>query len=690
MTDFSWTELDDKAVVTARCLAMDAVQKVGNGHPGTAMSLAPAAYLLFQKFLRHDPADPNWLGRDRFILSNGHSSLTLYIQLYLSGYSLTLDDLKAFRTWGSRTPGHPEFGHTDGVELTTGPLGTGLATAVGMAMDARYVRGLLDPDAAPMSSPFDHRIWVIAGDGCLQEGITSEASSLAGHQQLGNLVVIYDDNHISIEGDTAVSFSEDVMARYEAYGWHVDQVDMCSDGSIDIPAMHAALTRAQATTDRPRIIRMRNVIGWPAPNLRNTGKIHGSALGEAEIAATKKILGADPSTTFDVSDEVLHHTQLVRARGKDSRAQWQSTFDTWAKAHPDKTALLKRLESGLLPDNWNSDVPVFEPGTSIATRKASSDVLNSLATRVPEMWGGSADLGESNLTNIEEGGSFLPAGSPVAHATPYGRIIHYGIREFAMAAAMNGMAVSGLTRPFAGTFLVFSDFMRGAVRLAALMKLPVTYVWTHDSIGVGEDGPTHQPIEHLWALRAIPGLNVIRPADANETAAAWQLTLLRREPAGLILSRQNLPVIDSPLTRDIETVGKGAYVLQEASSGVPHAIILASGSEVSIALDAQVNLESQGIATRVVSVPCVEWFEAQSQKYRDSVLPPEVTARVSIEAGIAQGWWKFVGTQGQCVSLEHYGASAGAPQLYKEFGLTADAVVTAVQTSLEQGHARGK
>ena len=678
VSEFSWSAVDDKAVITARCLAMDSVQKVGNGHPGTAMSLAPVAYLLFQKFLRHDPSDPKWIGRDRFVLSNGHSSLTLYIQLYLSGYSLTLDDLKAFRTWDSLTPGHPEFGHTDGVEVTTGPLGTGLATAVGMAMDGRYVRGLLDNEAPAGTSPFDHRIWVIAGDGCLQEGITAEASSLAGHQKLGNLVVIYDDNHISIEGDTAVSFSEDVLARYESYGWNVDHVDMASDGSVDIAGLDAALTRVSAVIDKPSIVRVRNVIGWPAPNLKNTGKVHGSALGDAEVAATKELLGADPTKTFDVADDVISRSHEVRTRGAKLRATWQQSFDAWAAAHPDNAALLARLEKRELPADWNADIPVFEAGTQVATRKASGDVINAIARRVPELWGGSADLGESNLTTIEHGNSFLPADSTMPNASTHGRVIHFGIREFAMGAALNGMTLAGLTRPFGGTFMVFSDFMRGAVRLAALMKLPVTYVWTHDSIGVGEDGPTHQPVEHLWALRAIPGLDIVRPADANETAAVWQIALGRHNPVGLILSRQNLPVIASEITSDVSAVSRGAYVLAEASRA-PQAIVIATGSEVSIALAAREELEAAGIATRVVSAPCLEWFDEQSADYRESVLPASVPARVSIEAGIAQGWWKYVGTQGACVSLEHFGASAGGPKLYEEFGITTESVVAAVK-----------
>ena len=681
MNKFIWTDLDDQAVTAARALAMDSVQKVGNGHPGTAMSLAPMAYLLFQKWINHDPTDPKWHGRDRFVLSNGHSSITLYTQLFLSGYGLELEDLKSFRTWESKTPGHPEFGHTDGVEATTGPLGTGLATAVGMAMDARYVRNLLDPKAVKGQSVFDHKIWVIAGDGCLQEGVTSEASSLAGHQNLSDLVVLYDDNHISIEGDTAVSFTEDVLARYESYGWNVSHVEMLPTGEIDVVALDLAIANAVAQSEKPSLIRVRNVIGWPAPNLKNTGKIHGSALGEAEVAATKEILGLESSEAFQISAELLSHTRQVAVRGSESHANWLKQFSDWATNNSDSAKLFERLAARELPANWHEVLPKFEPGTSVATRKASGDTINAMAKVLPELWGGSADLGDSNLTTIEHGGSFLPAGSEMTGAAEGGRIIHYGIREFAMACAMNGMALGGLTRPFAGTFLVFSDFMRGAVRLSALMDLPATYVWTHDSIGLGEDGPTHQPIEHLWALRAIPNLNVIRPADANETATAWRIVLESNKPSGLCLSRQNLPVIDSPATTDASLVRRGAYVILESSKS-PEVILLATGSEVSIALSAQQTLESSGVSTRVVSAPCLEWFDAQDASYRESVLPSNVLARVSIEAGIAQGWWKYVGSTGRCISLEHFGASAGAEKLYAEFGITAEAVVAAAQEIL--------
>lgn len=660
---------------------MDSVQKVGNGHPGTAMSLAPMAYLLFQKWLRHDPTDPKWQGRDRFVLSNGHSSITLYIQLFLSGYAMELDDLKSFRTWESSTPGHPEFGHTQGVEATTGPLGTGLATAVGMAMDARYVRNLLDPNAPAGTSVFDHRIWVIAGDGCLQEGVTSEASSLAGHQQLGNLFVLYDDNHISIEGDTEVSFTEDVLARYRAYGWNVVHVDMQSNGSIDVLGLDQAISAAVSKSDKPTLIRVRNIIGWPAPNLQNTGKIHGSALGEAEVAATKEILGVDATQTFQISETLLSHTRKVTQRGVEIHNNWNKSLENWSTANPTAALLYQRLLARELPIDWHASIPRFEPGTSVATRKASGDTINAIAAVLPELWGGSADLADSNLTSIEHGNSFLPGNSGMPNANPGGRIIHYGIREFAMACAMNGMALGGITRPFAGTFLVFSDFMRGAVRLSALMNIPATYVWTHDSIGLGEDGPTHQPVEHLWALRAIPNLHVIRPADANETATAWRLILEANHPAGICLSRQNLPVLASAATSDVSKVGKGAYVISE-SSGEIAVILIATGSEVSLALAAQTTLERSGVSTRVVSAPCLEWFDNQSAEYRESVLPSEVTARVSVEAGISQGWWKYVGTAGKCVSLEHFGASAGAEKLYEEFGITSDAIVAAAQEIL--------
>jgi len=683
----TWSALDARAVDTARVLAADAVQKVGNGHPGTAMSLAPAAYLLFQRFLTQDPSDPDWLGRDRFVLSCGHSSLTLYIQLFLSGYGLELADLQSFRTWGSLTPGHPERHHTRGVETTTGPLGQGLSTAVGMAMGQRYERGLLDPDAAPGTSPFDHHVWVIASDGDLEEGITSEASSLAGTQRLGNLTVVWDDNKISIEDDTAIAFGEDVRARYAAYGWHVQSVDALPDGSVDVLALGAALEAARAETGRPSFIRLETVIGWPAPHLRNTFKAHGSALGADEVAATKQLLGFDPAESFVVAEDVLAHAREVKSRGAAARATWDELYAAWRGADPQRAALLDRLVAGTLPDDLV--LPEFPSGTAVATRKASGEVIQAIAAALPEFVGGSADLAESNNTTIEGAPSFLPTGTVVSPTSPfgssqspYGRILHFGIREHAMGAALNGMSLSTLLRPFGGTFLVFSDYMRGAVRVAAIMQTGVTFVWTHDSIGLGEDGPTHQPVEHLWALRAIPGLDVVRPADANETSVVWGEILRRRRPTGLALTRQNLPTLDRTVVSPAAGAARGGYVLADAADGSPDVLIVATGSEIQLALAARDTLAADGIGARVVSMPCVEWFEGQDATYRESVLPSAVRARVTVEAGIAQGWWKYLGTDGRPVSLEHFGASADAATLFREFGITADAVAAAARESI--------
>ncbi|MFF8611166.1 transketolase [Streptomyces sp. NPDC015350] len=683
-TDLQWTELDQRAVDTVRVLAADAVQKVGNGHPGTAMSLAPAAYTLFQKVMRHDPADADWVGRDRFVLSAGHTSLTLYIQLYLAGYGLELDDLKAFRTWGSKTPGHPEYGHTTGVETTTGPLGQGVANAVGMAMAARYERGLFDPEAAPGTSPFDHMVWVVAGDGCLQEGISAEASSLAGHQQLGNLVLLWDDNHISIEGDTETAVSEDTLKRYEAYGWHVQRVEQLPNGDLDPAGLYAALQAARAETGRPSFIAARSIIAWPAPNAQNTEASHGSALGDEEIAATKRVLGFDPEKTFEVADEVIAHTREALDRGREARAEWEKGFAAWRTANPERAAEFDRISAGELPAGWEDKLPVFEPGKSVATRAASGKVLQALGDIVPELWGGSADLAGSNNTTIDKTSSFLPAGNPLPEADPYGRTIHFGIREHAMAAAMNGIALHGNTRVYGGTFLVFSDYMRNAVRLSALMHLPVTYVWTHDSIGLGEDGPTHQPVEHLASLRAIPGLNIVRPADANETSIAWR-EILRRytkefgkgTPHGLALTRQGVPTYEAN-----EDAARGGYVLREAEGGEPQVLLIGTGSEVHLAVEAREELQAAGIPTRVVSMPSVEWFEEQDQAYKDSVLPPSVKARVAVEAGIGLTWYRYVGDAGRIVSLEHFGASADAKVLFREFGFTGEHVAAAARESL--------
>ncbi|MFE7325240.1 transketolase [Streptomyces sp. NPDC057565] len=688
-TDLQWTELDQRAVDTVRVLAADAVQKVGNGHPGTAMSLAPAAYTLFQKVMRHDPADADWTGRDRFVLSAGHTSLTLYIQLYLAGYGLELDDLKAFRTWGSKTPGHPEYGHTTGVETTTGPLGQGVANAVGMAMAARYERGLFDPEAAPGTSPFDHMVWVIAGDGCLQEGISAEASSLAGHQKLGNLVLLWDDNHISIEGDTETAVSEDTLKRYEAYGWHVQRVEQLPNGDLDPAGLYKALQAAKAETERPSFIAARSIIAWPAPHAQNTEASHGSALGEDEVAATKKVLGFDPEKTFEVSDEVIAHTREALDRGREAKGEWEKTFAAWRTANPERAAEFDRISAGELPEGWEDSLPVFEPGKGVATRAASGKVLQALGEIIPELWGGSADLAGSNNTTIDKTSSFLPAGNPLPGADPYGRTIHFGIREHAMAAAMNGIALHGNTRIYGGTFLVFSDYMRNAVRLSALMHLPVTYVWTHDSIGLGEDGPTHQPVEHLASLRAIPGLNIVRPADANETSIAWR-EILRRytkvfgkgAPHGLALTRQGVPTYEAN-----EDAAKGGYVLFEAEgpegqNTEPQVLLIGTGSEVHLAVEAREELQAAGIPTRVVSMPSVEWFEEQDQAYKDSVLPPSVKARVAVEAGIGLTWYRYVGDAGRIVSLEHFGASADAKVLFREFGFTGEHVAAAARESL--------
>jgi transketolase len=703
-TSAGWSGVDVRAVDTVRLLAADAVQKAGNGHPGTAMSLAPLAYLLYQNVMTHDPADPHWLGRDRFVLSCGHSSLTQYIQLYLSGYGLSLDDLKSLRTWGSLTPGHPELHHTPGIEITTGPLGSGLASAVGMAIAQRRQRGLLDPDAAPGQSPFDHCIYVVASDGDIMEGISHEASALAGHQELGNLTMIYDQNHISIEDDTNISFSEDVGKRYEAYGWHVVTVDWRSSWNKnpqgantyveDVDALLAAIEGGKAVSDKPTLVILRTVIAWPAPGKQDTGASHGSALGAGEIAATKKLLGFDPDRSFEVEPEVLARAREVLARGRAAHARWDKGYATWRSSHADGAALLDRLLERGLPADFAAAFPTFPPDAKgIATRAASGKVLTALADLMPELWGGSADLAGSNNTTMTGAPSFIPVGKQTQEYSggPFGRTLHFGIREFGMGAILNGITLEGLTRPYGGTFLVFSDYMRPAVRLAALQKLPVTFVWTHDSIGLGEDGPTHQPVEHLAALRAIPGLDVVRPGDANETAVAWRTILEHTDrPAGLILSRQAVPTLDRETFTSAEGTARGAYVLIEGSGvtegdgdALPAVILIATGSEVSIAVAARESLESQGVSTRIVSMPCREWFEACDQDYRDEVLPARVRARVSVEAGVALGWRDFVGDAGRIVSIDHFGASADAATLFREFGFTPAAVVAAARESIQ-------
>ncbi|MDI3315060.1 MAG: transketolase [Mycobacterium sp.] len=677
-----WTDVDSAAVDTIRVLAADAVQKVGNGHPGTAMSLAPLAYTLFQRVMRHDPGDTTWLGRDRFVLSAGHSSLTLYIQLYLGGFGLELSDIESYRTWGSKTPGHPEFGRTPGVEITTGPLGQGLASAVGMAMAARYERGLFDPDAAPGTSPFDHYIYVIASDGDIEEGVTSEASSLAAVQQLGNLIVFYDNNKISIEDDTTIALCEDTAARYRAYGWHVQQVT----GGENVVGIEEAIANAKAVTDRPSFIELRTIIGYPAPNLMNTGKAHGAALGEAEVAATKKILGFDPDKTFQVSDDVLAHTRTLIDRGKQAHQRWQADFDAWAQREPERKKLLDRLMAKGLPDGWDAELPHWQPDSEpVATRKASGAVLAAVGPKLPELWGGSADLAESNLTTIKGADSFGPPSISTKEFTAnwYGRVLHFGVREHAMGAILSGIVLHGPTRAYGGTFLTFSDYMRPSVRLASLMGIDTIYVWTHDSIGLGEDGPTHQPIEHLAALRAIPRLSVVRPADANETAYAWRAILARGNgggPVGLILTRQAVPVLDGT---SAEGVARGGYILGDDGGTEPDVILIATGSEVQIAVAAQKLLRDKDIIARVVSMPCVEWFESQPYDYQDSVLPPAVSARVAVEAGVAQCWHKWVGDTGQIVSIEHYGESADHQTLFREFGFTPEAVAAAAERALD-------
>ena len=691
-----WTEIDDRAVDTARALAMDAVQKVGNGHPGTAMSLAPAAYLLFQKAMRHDPSDPHWEGRDRFVLSAGHSSITLYTQLFLGGFGLELADLQALRTWGSLTPGHPEHGHTAGVETTTGPLGQGVGNAVGMALAARRKRGMYDPDAAPGTSVFDHHVYAICSDGDLEEGVSAEAASYAGHQQLGNLVMVYDLNRISIEGDTNIAFTEDVGRRFQAYGWHVQHVRFTrnvtkgGDYHEDVPALWEAVQAAKAVTDKPSLIVLHTIIAWPAPHAQNTEASHGSALGAAEVAATKEVMGLDPTRSFAVARDVLSHTRRLKARGKDAHRAWNADFKAWAKANPDGARQFRRLSTLALPEGWTRALPRFKADPKgVATRVASGQVLNAIADQLPELWGGSADLAGSNNTTIKGARSAVPVRFRTEQwsGSPYGRVLHFGIREHAMGSMMNGVALHGGTRIFGGTFLVFSDYMRPAVRLAALMGLPVTYVWTHDSIGLGEDGPTHQPVEHLAALRAIPGLDVVRPADANETAACWRAVLEHTDrPAALALTRQNVPVW--PRGKDgfasARGAAKGGYVLLDAEGGEPDVVLVATGSEVQLAVEARALLARRGVQARVVSMPCREWFDAQPRGYRDRVLPPAVRARVSVEAGIAQGWREVVGDAGRCVSIEHFGASADYKTLFQKFGITAEAVVEAARETLKE------
>ncbi|MBB5831510.1 transketolase [Brachybacterium aquaticum] len=684
-----WTELDKRAVDTVRVLAADAVEKVGNGHPGTAVSLAPAAYLLYQDVMRHDPKDHQWLGRDRFVLSAGHSSLTQYIQLFLGGFGLEKKDIEELRTWGSKTPGHPENFHTEGVEITTGPLGQGISSAVGFAMAQRRERGLLDPDAAPGESPFDHFTYVIASDGDLEEGVSSEASSLAGTQQLGSLIVIWDDNEISIEGGTSIAFTEDTAARYEAYGWDVRTVDWTNGGTEyveDVAALKDAILEGQKVTDKPTFIRLRTVIGWPIPELAGKHSVHGAKLGTEGVAGLKKAVGFDPEQTFQVDEDVLAHTRALADRAVEAKAEWDKGYEAWRSANPERAQLLDRLVARELPEGFAEAFPTFEADEKgVATRAASGKVLGELAAVMPELWGGSADLAGSNNTTMKGEPSFLPAELSTEEfaGDVYGRTLHFGIREHAMGSILSGISLHGLTRPYGGTFFQFADYMRGAVRLASLMKTPATYVWTHDSIGLGEDGPTHQPVEHLAAYRAIPNLSIVRPADANETSQAWKALLERDNgPVGLILSRQALPTFDRTEYAGAENLVKGGYVMKDASDGQPKVILIATGSEVQYAAEAQKQLEAEGTPTRLVSMPSVEWFDEQDDEYKESVLPSSVTARVTVEAGIAMPWYRFLGAHGKAVSLEHYGASADAKTLFREYGFTAEAVVEAAKESL--------
>ena len=683
------SDLDLKAIRIAKALAADAVEKAGSGHPGTAISLAPVAYLLYQHEMAGDPSDARWLGRDRFILSVGHASVLQYIQLIMAGYGLQMSDLQALRTAGSLTPGHPELGHTVGVETTTGPLGSGFSNAVGMAMATRYEHGLLDPGTPAGESVFDHFVYTLMGDGCMQEGVVAEAASLAGTQQLGNLIAIYDDNDITIEGSTDLAFTEDVTARFTAYGWQVIEVDWRGDGEYheDLAALHEALAAARAETSRPSLIRLSTIIAWPAPTMQGKASTHGAKLGTAEVAGLKRVLGLDPEASFQ-TDGVLERTRAHAAeRAAAARAEWDARYEAWRAANPSGAALLDRLRSGEPPAELEAALPTWETGKSVATRSASGAVLTALAPVVPELWGGSADLGGSNKTTMVGEPSFLPASLAQKEGDgPYGRMIHFGVREHAMGGILNGIVLDGLTRAYGGTFLVFADYMRPTARLAALMRVPSIFVWSHDSIGVGEDGPTHQPVEHLASLRAIPGFDVVRPADANETAAAWAEILRRRhEPAGLILSRQNLPVLASAEAA-AEGVRRGAYVLAEATDSrggavAPAVTIIATGSEVSVAADARDILQAAGTPTRVVSAPCLEWFDAQDEDYRASVLP-EDCVRVAVEAGVAMGWRERVGDGGAIVSIDRFGASAPAAEMFADYGFTGDNVAARAREAL--------
>ena len=695
MADFTWSELDERAVKMAKVLSADAVEKAGSGHPGSPISLAPIAYALYQHFIRHDPNDPDWVGRDRFILSGGHASLTQYVQLYFSGYGLTLDDLKRFRTAGTRTPGHPEYGLTPGIEMTTGPLGQGLASAVGFAYGQRYERGLLDPDAPEGQSPFDHKVWVICGEGDVEEGVSSEASSLAGDQRLGNLTVIFDANHIQIEGDTRIALGEDILKRYQAYGWYTDEFSFIQpDGSYkeDVEGLAAVLEKAEQVTDRPKFIKVDTLMAWPTPGKTNDPSAHGSALGAEAVAGLKKTLGYDPEQSFQIDEEALAHAREVAQRGLAAHKDWDEKYQAWRKANPDKADLYDRIHAGKLPEGFDKaldDLEAgFEPGSKVATRKASGAVINALAPIMPELWGGSADLGGSNNTNINGAVSFAPEADETVQwpkASKYGRQLHFGVREFGMGAITNGILLGSDTRPYNGTFFQFSDYERPSVRLAALMDIPNLYVWTHDSVALGEDGPTHQPIEHLTAMRAIPQMEVVRPADQYETAEAYRAFFEKdnTHPTAMILTRQGVPTLEETKAKAREGVRKGAYVLVD-TEGQPDVLIMATGSEVQHAVAASKTLAEQGVKARVISVPSLEWFEEQDDDYKEAVLPASVKARVSVEAGLATPWYKYLGSYGKPVSIEQFGLQGSGDENMRDLGITADHVVEAAQASLEE------
>ena len=696
MTDNTWSELDERAIKMAKVLSADAVQKAGHGHPGSPVSLAPIAYTLYQRFIKHDPNDPKWAGRDRFILSGGHASLTQYVQLYFSGYGVTLDDLKNFRGGkDTRTPGHPEVGLTPGIEMTTGPLGQGLASAVGFAYGQRFERGLLDPDAPEGTSPFDHKVWVICGEGDVEEGVSSEACSLAGNQKLGNLTVIFDANHIQIEGETKIAFAEDILKRYEAYGWYTDEISFIQpDGSYkeDIEGLTKVLEKAEQVTDRPKFIKVDTLIAWPTPGKTNDPSSHGSALGVDAVRGLKETLGFDPDVDFPVDEEALANARKVAERGLKAHAEWDEAFVKWAAANPDKAALYERIHAGKLPEDFDKAIDDleagYEVGAKVATRKASGAVLNALAAVMPELWGGSADLGGSNNTDIKGAASFVPeefATTQHPNCSVYGRQLHFGVREFAMGAITNGILLGSDTRVFNGTFFQFADYERAACRLAALMEVPNLYVWTHDSVALGEDGPTHQPIEHLASFRAIPQFEVVRPADQWETAEAYRAFFEKENtyPTAMILTRQGVPTLAETAEKAKDGVKKGAYVLVD-TEGTPDVIIMASGSEVQWAVAAAKTLADEGIKARVVSMVSMEWFEEQDAEYKESVLPASVKARVSVEAGLAMPWYKYLGAYGKPVSIEQFGLQGDGAQNMIDLGITAEHVVEAAKASIDE------